>query len=511
VIGVPAKNQLAIYLALNLTCCLAMIVGAAVHGGSLAEFPYVALLLALCASPVLFFSRVNDKFAMLGIVMASYFLLFGVSDLVSPFSVATATSTFHGLSDTETVILIGAAMLLAGFHVAVALLAANRPSAVPDDWPTYLLVPIGLLLWVAGNAGALYQSLVVFDGQSDIAIESGLAKLGSWPALLMFFISNYAGPLGVIILAYWWSTRKPRGGTLLMLLLILAQAIVGWVVDRKELALAAPVAIILTRTFCIGRLPVRWIMGSLIGLALIFPVMTTKRIILTQDLGLTVKASLPHAVELFWRSLKETSGAKAGKYGDGPITFIERSSLKPSVDLLVRNVGKSQSHPFKWGSTLDPMVSTFFPRILWTDARPANSAETFNREFQISESADTHISMSHLGEWYWNFGLIGVIVGMAAVGATCGMVAVKCDLSTGTSLTRVLIIYVTLYELAVLGEGQMSVQYVVWARSLVVIGLLHAILARPRGRRLVAAESNQAAAPAREASQVAPAFPNVMR
>jgi hypothetical protein len=509
--NVPAGNKLVLYLALNVTCCLAIIIGAAVEGGSLAELPYVAMLFALCTSPILFFSRVNDKFAMLGIVMASYFLLFGMSDLVSSFSVVTMTSAFRGLSDTEIVILIGAAMLLAGFHAAVALVASNRPGAIPDDWPASLLVPIGLLLWIAGNGGALYQSLVAFDGQSDAAIASGLARLGSWPALLMFFLSNYAGPLGVIILAYWWSTRKPRGGTLVMLLLILAQIIVGWVVDRKEVALAAPVAVILTRTFCVGRLPVRWIIGSLIGLALIFPVMTTKRMILTEDLGLTVKASLPRTVELFWRSLKEMSGAKAGKYGDGPITFIERSSLKPSVDLLVRNVGKSQDHPYKLGATLDPMVSTFFPRIFWTDTRPANSAETFNREFQISESADTHISMSHLGEWYWNFGLTGIIFGMAAVGAVCGVVAVKCDLSTGTSLTRVLIIYITFYELAVLGEGQMSVQYVVWARSLVLIGVLHAILAKPRGGGLATAEGHQAAAPGLGESPAAPAFRNVMR
>ena len=452
-----------------------MLVGAMTTGGRLAQLPYVMLLFALCASPILFISRGNDKFALLGILMAAFFMLFGLSDLMAAFLPARIVDSNRGLTETEMVILIGAVMQMVGFFAASRLPSASNPGRVPKDWPRKLLVPAGLALWAAGDVATLYQSLIVFVGHSNVAFNAGLAKLGSWPALLLFFASNYAGPLGVIILAYWWSVWKPRGGAALMLLLIFAQLMVGWVVDTKEVALAAPLVIILTRTVCLGKLPIRWALGALLGLVLIFPIMTAKRVIMTEDLGLTVKGALPRTAELLWRSIQEQTEIRTGKYTQNAQTFAERSSLKPSVDLIVRNVGVS--HPYRMGSTLEPMLSTFVPRFLWTDTRPANSAQTFNREFHVSEDPDTYISMSFLGEWYWNFGLAGVIFGMALTGAAFGTVACKCDPASGTSLTRVLVVIVTLYELAARGEGQIEVQYVVWARSLLVIGILHRLLA----------------------------------
>ena len=504
-----AGARWSVYLTLILACCASMLVGAVIAGGSLTELPYVLLLFALCSSPILFVSRVNDRFALLGILMAAFFLLFGLSDMKAAFSPAKAVASTRGLSETEIVILIGAAMQMVGFYLASALASASSRGRSLEDWPRNLLVPIGLTLWAAGNAATLYQILVVFVGHSDVARDAGLAKLGSWSAVLLFFVSSYAGPLGIIILAYWWSIWKPRRGTALMLLLILAQVVVGWIVDTKEVALAAPLAIILTRTVCLGRLPVRWILGAFLGVALFFPVMTAKRVIMTEDLGLTASAALPRNMELLWRAIREQTAIQTGKYTQDAQTFIERSSLKPSIDLLVRNVG--MSHPYQMGSTLEPMLYTFVPRVLLTDKRPVNSAQTFNREFQLSEDPDTYMSMSHLGEWYWNFGLVGVIFGMALAGAAFGVVAVKCDPALGASVTRVLVLIVTLYELAARGEGQISVQYVVWARSLMVIGVLHYLLAKPQAPPDISDQGKYKAAPPFLEPQREPAVRNLMR
>jgi len=380
------------------------------------------------------------------------------------------------ISETEWVILLGAVAQLAGFAL-VSGLAGHRARAASRDWPRAALAPVGLLLWCAGNAATLYESLAVFVGHSNQAFDAGLARLGSWPALLMFFVSEYAGPLGLVILVYWWCVWKPRGGALLLALLVLAQVVVGWVVDTKEVALAAPLIVILTRTVCVGRLPLRWLVVAAAGVAFIFPIMTAKRIIMTEDLGLTAQAALPRTMELLWRSINEHGAVRSGRYAQVSQTFVERSTLKPNVELIVRNVGKT--HPYRMGATLEPMLSALTPRILWSDSRPENSAQTFNREFQISEDPDTYISLSHLGEWYWNFGLIGVALGMTLAAAAFALVAVRCEPAAGISLTRVLVVIVTLYEVAARAEGQIEVQYVVWVRSLLFIGLLHLLFARP--------------------------------
>jgi hypothetical protein len=105
-----------------------------------------------------------------------------------------------------------------------------------------------------------------------------------------------------------------------------------------------------------------------------------------------------------------------------------------------------------------------------------------NREFHISADPDTFISPSHLGEWYWNFGILGVILGMALSGALMGYISVRFDPSSRMSITRVLVIIVTLYLLVARSEGQVEIQYVLWARSMLLIGVLHLILARNAGQ-----------------------------
>jgi hypothetical protein len=95
------------------------------------------------------------------------------------------------------------------------------------------------------------------------------------------------------------------------------------------------------------------------------------------------------------------------------------------------------------------------------------------------------MSPSHIGELYWNFGVLGVILGMGLVGTLIGFVCARFDLSVQISLTRVLVIIVTLYELVARTEGQIGIQYVVWARTLLLIGILHWLLARPIQRHEV--------------------------
>jgi hypothetical protein len=79
------------------------------------------------------------------------------------------------------------------------------------------------------------------------------------------------------------------------------------------------------------------------------------------------------------------------------------------------------------------------------------------------------------------------------------------------SVTRVLVIIVTLYLLVVRSEGQVEIQYTVWARSMLLIGLLHLILARNAAERVSGSvgtiRNSIIAANGAEAGR----FPNLMR
>jgi hypothetical protein len=223
-----------------------------------------------------------------------------------------------------------------------------------------------------------------------------------------------------------------------------------------------------------------------------FPIMSAKRVVMTEELQLTRLEALPRTLEILARTLEEGSAVRSGRYEQRSQTFLERSSVKASVDLIVK--GMESGHPYRSGATFEPLLYVFFPRILWSDKPGGNAAQQLNREFHISADPDTFISPSHLGEWYWNFGLLGVIFGMAFSGALFGYISTRFDPSVGVSVSRVLVIMVTLYLLIVRSEGQVEIQYALWARSMLLIGILHLILARrpPRAGDLTGSNDNTA-------------------
>jgi hypothetical protein len=338
-------------------------------------------------------------------------------------------------------------------------------------------VPVGLLLWTAGCAATLYQSLVVQPTNTSEAVIAGFAKLGLWNTSLLILMENYAGPLGLVVLSYWWSKWAQRSGTLLMLTIVVAQFAVGWVVDTKETALNAPFVMLLTRFVVTGRVPTRWLVCSVLGAMLVFPVLAAKRVIMTEGLGLTRVQALEHMGEIIERAIEERNLARSSnKYEQKAGSFLERLNDKAAVETFAEHVGKD--HPYLMGKPFVQMLYAFAPRIIWSDKPGENSAQLFNREFHLSADRDTFISPTHLGELYWNFGYPGVVFGMGVIGMLLGYVFARFDPSRGTSITGVLVLIVTLYELALRHEGQIELEYVVWMRTMVLLGLLHLAFAR---------------------------------
>ena len=465
-----------IYAALNAAVGALLVLGAAIGGGSLAKLPYVMLMFAICSSPIPFIGRLNGPFAILGVALATYFLNFAMLDAVSMLSPPTLAHANEGFLDGgEVVLLIGALMQTIGFHVAARFARARTGRGLPQDWPLALLVPLGLLLWSSGCAADLYQNLVVHVDATDASVKAGFSKLGPWGTAGLMLV-NYAAPLGVVILAYWWAVSRNRSSSALMLAIIILQFAVGWVVDTKEVAVNAPIVMLLTRFIVLGKVPVRWLACSVIGVLLVFPVLTAKRAITTEALRLTNVQALPRTGEILLRAITERNAAREGKYSDKTQSFLERMTNKGSVELFVQRVGVDQ--PYKMGSTLVSMLYVFIPRVIFSDKPGGNSAQTFNRDFHLSEDPDTYISPSHIGELYWNFGYPGVVVGTMLTGMILGFVFGRFDPSARTSMTRVLIIIVTLYELVARTGGQIELEYVLWLRTLLMIGILHLVLAR---------------------------------
>lgn len=507
--ALPAQTKLIIYAGLNLAFFGALIIGGAAGGGDFALLPHVVVLFAICSLPVLFIVRLNGAYAMLAVAMAVYFVEFGALDamtIVKPPTKGAPPSDATGVGRTEVVLWLGASMQILGFIVAVRLWGRRANQAVAKDWSRRMLVPVGLVLWTAAVLATMYHDFVAQPANTAAAVKKGLEDLGVWRASGLILVENYAGPLGMMIVAYWWAVWAKRAGTPLVLALILIQFVVGWLVDTKEVAISAAVIALLTRFMVLGKIPKSWLIGGALAITLVFPILSAKRVVMTEEMQLTRAEALPRTFEILARTLQEKDQISAGKYENTSETFLQRESLKANVDLIIK--GTANGHAYKMGTTLEPLLYVFLPRILWSDKPGGNSAVLLNREFHISEDPDTYISPSHLGEWYWNFGLIGVIAGMALSGALLGFISVRFDPSVQTSLTRVLVIIVTLYLLVARSEGQIEIQYALWARSMALIGLLHLMLSRAPARGIETARARSGDGPARLGMM---RFPHLMR
>ena len=146
-----------------------------------------------------------------------------------------------------------------------------------------------------------------------------------------------------------------------------------------------------------------------------------------------------------------------------------------NVQMIVEKTGTDV--PYQNGYTLTPILATFIPKIVWSDKPDVPTGQLINNEFHLSDS-DIYISPSHLGELYWNYGWPGVVIGMSIIGGILGVVGGFFNMAQRKTVTRLLVTVVTIKQLVTGFESAIAPSYVVWARSMAGIGLLHLILAR---------------------------------
>jgi sulfite exporter TauE/SafE len=131
------------------------------------------------------------------------------------------------------------------------------------------------------------------------------------------------------------------------------------------------------------------------------------------------------------------------------------------------------------------------------------------QSFFPDASTDVFISPSNLGELYWNFGGLGAVLGMAVIGALLGWVGARFELSESVTLSRVLILAMTIQILVQGFEASIANQYSTWLRLMLGIGVLHVLFARmpvARESRDPTPEQAPALLPV-----AVPRFPNLMR
>ena len=458
---------------------------------------YLALLFAICSSPVLFLRKANDRFAVYAVFCAIYFVSFGALDVVALISgqgVGDATQT---LSPAELLIILGGAAFAVGYQLSSRGGHSSSSFFTAKEWPRNTLIGMGLFLWGAGTAATWYWNIHLTVRAGEFNNNTGQL------VTTILMLGRYAQPMGLFMIAYAYTMSRSPLLTLIVVALAIFQVYLGFVSDTKGGAMLGGIMVIVTGFLVKGKIPKVWAIAGILFIFLAFPIFQAHRMYVVGERGLSNASSVAN----FDKALQVSVAGQQRAAAEHAESFFQRSSVKSAIEMIVNKT--AEGVPFQHGYTLIPLAMALIPRLIWPEKLDIQVGVLVNKEFNVTGDGTTYISPSHLGELYWNFGWIGAITGMLLLGMLLGWINRLCDMSTGTSVTRLLILGITILQLGVRFEASIATEYAVWLRSIVGILIMHWMFARKTETPAIGSRSESIAA----VSPVVPVphFSNILR
>lgn len=469
----PPINRFALYALSNIAFLIVVGIAYATGGSPNPRILYLVLVFALCSTPLIDLDGLNGRYALLGISLFAYFIMYGIGDLAALAQGTVTEQSRVVLSSPETVILVGGAMLALSYRWVASIGSPIGRTFTPHDWSMRAILLVGLLMWAIGTYGTYQWYVYIVTDTTNDAVRKGLQSRGTYD-ISAYILAQMMQPFGILLIAYAWRAFRLPALVAPVLAIVVFQVLLGFVADTKGLAMSAGILVIVTIVLVDARVPKLWLAGAIAYAILVFPIFQAYRTEIHGNRGIartTVVENFGKTLEL---ALSAEDRVNSGRHRAQ--TLLERSSLRASVQMIVEKTGNGV--PYQHGYTLTPLIATFIPKIIWSDKPDVPTGQIVNKEFHVTEGEDVYISPSHLGELYWNFGWAGVLVGMSCIGGLLGFVGSRFNLGEARTVTRLLVTVVTIKQVVMGFEGVIAASYVVWLRSLAGIGLLHLIFAR---------------------------------
>jgi len=463
--------QSRLYLAANAAFAACILAGLALHG-AVANPLYLLILFALCSSPLLNVKQVGDEYFLLMLFSVGYFFWFGFLDF-SHLLTGSENMDLSGraVNTTEALVIVGLILIQTSYRLVCRLARPADEHRAPD-WSEQSLSILGLTLWAVSTWLVWQYSVNIIADASVESVRRGLASLSGMQGI-MFMLAIYFQPFSLMVLAYALFKYKRPYLIPVVAATTLVEFVLGFVTDAKGQALSGVMIVLIAKFLVDKKIPRMWLAAALAFVLVAFPLLQANRAVRHQR-----ESSHAEAAADLGAAFQQ---ALAAKNEDSPAhqrsqTIFERVSLKDILEVMVTKTGHEVA--YRHGDTLVSLLTTFIPRVLWPDKPGIQVGLLVAKEFFPQESDNVNLSPSHLGEWYWNFGWLGVFLGMPITGGVLGLVGSRCNLSRGVTLTRVLTLLVTIQVLIQGFEASVAIQYSVWLRMMLGIGILHWLFSR---------------------------------
>jgi hypothetical protein len=336
---------------------------------------------------------------------------------------------------------LGAAAIYTGLQVQ-----ANQPV----QFSTQILVPediaYGYAVYLTGSL-ALHASLQRFRPRHGIAMLSHESHLIAWMAVIYLaglvaaFIPNLLAPLGTLASPLQWAplgalssfalaSPSQLGLSPLAFGLVLTIGTAGLLAGELNSGLKGSIMFSLFPVFWLFlvRPSLRRWLPALAGVAALMYTVALPVVTLSRSRANLYSRDTSQAVRIVDAFHAWRGGERApSSYSDTNQVdeFFSRVFDPVPVGCIVSLV---RDGGLMMGKTMEYLTYAFIPRIIWPAKPYVTRGTWFNYYLGGAEVADpttsstplTSVGQTATGELYWNFGIPGVVVGMAIIGILLG-------------------------------------------------------------------------------------------
>jgi hypothetical protein len=302
--------------------------------------------------------------------------------------------------DGQMVVLVGLITLLVTYALPLGRNLGARLPVPVWEWPPRVALIAG-----TGMVG-LGWSITVGSVLGLIPRELGTGVIGT-----LGVAETYAN----VLLTYLAVRYRMRAAIVVVVLNCVAGGAIGLLTSGKERALIGPAMVALTWIIMTRRIRARWVLGGILAIVLIYPVSGFIRGARSQGVPMMQLIGSPFKT-LGMVATFVGNASPAEYFGDGLSSTAIRTDGLGVTSVLVRDT-PSRS-PFQNGSTVALFFVSFVPRALWPGKPNIQLgkwiASTYGAGKSIEEAS--YIAPTQIGEWYINFGVWGVMLGMFLIG-----------------------------------------------------------------------------------------------
>ena len=353
--------------------------------------------------------------------------------------------------------LFGLGILLVSYSLPIGRSLARLFPQPHIDWPlsTLLVVSIAMLGigWAVLIPGAL--GLIPPDLGSGII---GAFTMGT----------IYAN----VALTLAWIRHRSFAALTLLLLNIMLGGLFGLVGGSKTQVLIRPFLTVLTYILVRGTVPARWIALGTVLVALIYPASQMAR-----DLRTTYPSFASAFADPVGMLTAIGAGSRSWEFSEWMETGIEATSHRfdalGGASVLVRDTPSRVE--FQNGRTLGLFFVAWVPRILWPEKPNIMIGQWVTDVYGSGPHISSNTAPTHIGEYYINFGILGVVLGMFVI-ATVGRVAQESLMKQNPTAPAIVVMTVFLYHLILKFEGSVGGMYAGIGFAIIPIYFIHRIV-----------------------------------